>query len=481
METHYAEEEAKFKAMIGEPVQEVNPEPRVEPEETAAMECEQYFDFGSAYEALEGTLEKKENLEEAIPEKDLVKESGDGSHGGKGHVGKTQEDLEGSWFFDQDSFEDGSLSWDASVVCGGLLGGIKHDDKRQVEYFAKKTVEYIKDLEFKLSIMASGEEEMSKVERERQQIFSTTMSIIPGDVKNYEVPKVVVDMSESSLEENVVLQPYLHWISGKWPSLRIHSEMVGVAAPYIHAGFVDILEIDRSEPECMETLPMLVRYVLECLGYGPKYATALITSTIREEEDHPLYGKVILQNLQVWNIHPCESRRLVEPQRQDLDQRGLWRKYYKDKTVRKAIKVEFLKDVLEHVLTRKDEYYVLCDGIITVTILRSDLSLIDEQAGDRGWQRMLDLLDSFWRRENSELHLRTDTFEVWSKIADFTDKTLNQQIEHDERTLQISQQLLEAVHNPPGLSEKERVGEPSGANKEGISQDSAHMQTGEDC
>ncbi|KAI4313054.1 hypothetical protein MLD38_037831 [Melastoma candidum] len=60
-----------------------------------------------------------------------------------------------------------------------------------------------------------------------------------------------------------------------------------------------------------------------------------------------------------------------------------------------------------------------------------------------------------------------------------SDKTLNQQIEYDES----AQKIIEAFQDPPGLSEKE-VGNPSSANNnnnnEGISQDSAPMQTGED-
>ncbi|KAI4324994.1 hypothetical protein MLD38_030431 [Melastoma candidum] len=168
---------------------------------------------------------------------------------------------------------------------------------------------------------------------------------------------------------------------------RINSVMVRVALPYLYAGFVDILEIDRLEPEQSEPLPHLVKFILGCLGYRPKYVTTLITSTMMEEDEYEKMGKLILPNMQVWDIHPSETRHLIEPQRQDLDHRILWRKYYKDKIVRKAIKVEFLKDVLEHILAQKDKYYVFSDGMITVTIVRSYLSYGDEQAGERGWER----------------------------------------------------------------------------------------------
>ncbi|KAI4340344.1 hypothetical protein MLD38_025191 [Melastoma candidum] len=76
----------------------------------------------------------------------------------------------------------------------------------------------------------------------------------------------------------------------EWSLLRA-APRTGPAAKHQSFRFVDILDIDRSEPEQIEPLPHLVKFVLGCLGYGPKYVTALITSTMMKKKNMKSLGK----------------------------------------------------------------------------------------------------------------------------------------------------------------------------------------------
>ncbi|WP_216076373.1 hypothetical protein, partial [Acinetobacter indicus] len=210
-------------------------------------------------------------------------------------------------------------------------------------------------------------------------------------------------------------------------ALRIDSGMAEVCIPYMNAGFIDTIEIYRSNLDLVSKLPMVVRNILSCLGYGPKYVTALVTSTVMEQSDEDGVP-TILPSFQLWEIHLTEGKRLVEPQHKNNHQK-LWQEYYKEKVIRKATKIEFFKNVLEQLQSKKKEYYMLGDGRTFATTLKHQMSYENYNADERGWEYLLDVLDSFWKRENSELCFRPDTFEVWKKIADDGDKSLDQRLE----------------------------------------------------